>query len=183
MDKKWKIFFAILTLGFAILVIWVVKTTPDTPKIEKIEIPKTMEYEGNTISEEINGVKLWDLTADKIIVGIETQIAEMNNVVGHFYQSDGKSIELKANSGSYDNVSRNVHLEENVIVTTSEGAKLTSDKLDWNFDNETLTATDKVKISKDDIRASGDMAESRDGFKHFKLKGRVHIIKGVNENQ
>ena len=184
MENKLKIFLAALGIGFICLVIWVVRTTPDAPPaIEKVEPPKTMEYEGNTISEEINGVKLWELTADKVTVGIETQVADLTNVVGHFYQSDGRSIELHADIGSYSNIDKNVHLQGNVVVTTSEGAKLTSDKLDWLSTEEVLIATDKVRITRDDVQAIGDRAESRDGFKKFTLKGRVHIIKGVENNR
>ena len=183
METKWKIFFAIMTLGFACLVVWVVQTTPDTPPpIEKLEPPKTMEYEGNTISEEVNGVKIWDLTAEKVSVGIETQEAELKNIVGHFYQTDGRSFELQADFGTYSNITKDVHLEGNINVTTSEGANLTSEKLDWVSEEEILIASDKVKILKDDVKASGDRAESSDGFKKFKLKGHAHIIKGINEN-
>ena len=182
MDTKWKIFLGVLGISFACLVIWVIKTTPDAPlPINKIESPTTMEYVGNTISEEANGVKIWDLTAEKVIVDIKTQNAELQNLTGHFYQQDGRKIELKARQGTYDNASKNVHVEGDVTITTDEGAKLTSVKLDWIHSDSLLIATDKVKISKDDIRASGDRAESSDGFRNFKLKGRAHIIKGVKE--
>ena len=183
METKFKILLSIIGVAFICLVVWVVKTTPDAPPpIDKVEPPKTMEYEGNTIVEEINGVKIWDLTADKLNIGLESRILELNNIVGHFYQQDGSTIELHANFGNYNNETKNVHLEGNIVVTTSQGAKLTSDKLDWISADEMLIATDKVKIYRDDVRATGDSAESKDGFRRFKLKGHVHIIKGFNEN-
>ena len=178
MDRNIKILIGIIAIAFVGLVIWVVQTTPDAPiPVEKVEPPKTMEYEGNTISEEVNGVKIWDLTADKAVIDIENQQSRLTNIVGHFYQEDGSTIELTAQAGLYDQLSKNVHIEGNVVVTTSQGAKLTSDKLDWNNEEATLTASEKVKISKDDIRASGDTALSNDGFKHFILRGHAHIIK------
>ena len=217
MSTNGKILLAIFGLFFIGVVIWVVQTTPDSPPpLNKVEPPKTMEYEGNTISEEVNGVKIWDLTAEKVIVDLATQNAELINPIGHFYQENGKTIELKANHGNYENDSKNVLLEGNVIgqlnqtdgrsielhadicnytnedqnihvegsiaVTTSDGAKLTSGKLDWNGKNDTLIATEKVRITKDDMRATGDSAESRDGFSHFWLRGNAHIIKGVKND-
>ena len=180
METKFKIFLSIIGVAFICLVIWVVKTTPDTPPpIEKVEPPKTMEYEGNTISEEINGVKIWELTANKVTIGIESKEIELNGIVGHFYQQDGSTIELHANFGNYNNETKNVHLEGNISVTTSQGAELTSDKLDWVSADEMLIATDKVKISRNDVQASGDRAESSDGFRHFKIIGHAHIIKGT----
>ena len=184
MDTKWKILLSVLGVAFVCLVVWVVMTTPESPPIfDKVEPPTTMEYVGNTISEERNGVKIWELTAEKAIVDIKTQNAELRNLVGHFYQADGKSIELRAKYGIFDNSNKNVHVEGDVTVTTEDGAKLTSGKLDWINNDSMLIATEKVKIAKDDIRASGDRAESSDGFRNFKLKGRAHIIKGVEVEQ
>ena len=182
MNRNEKILLAIVAAAFICLVIWVVKTTPDTPPpLEKVEPPSTIEYEGNTISEEINGVKIWDLTADKVVIDIPEQKSYLNNLTGHFYQTDGSTIELTAKTGVYDHTSKNVHIEGDVSVTTGQGAKLTSDKLDWTSEDETITATDKVKITKDDIRAYADMAKSNDGYRHFLLKGHAYIIKGVKE--
>ena len=184
MENKFKILLVALGIAFIGLVVWVVKTTPDEPPpVEKVEPPKTVEYEGNTISEEKDGVKIWELTADKFTIGIATNIAEMQNIVGHFYQQDGRTIELHADTGTYYGENKNVHLKGHVIVTTSEGAKLTSDNLEWSSVDEIITATDKVKITRDDVFMSGDKAESKDGFRHFKLQGRVHIIKGANNEQ
>ena len=184
MSVKGKILFAIIGLAFTALVVWVVRTTPDAPPpVEKIDPPKIMQYEGNTLSEEVNGVKIWDLTAENMTIDIETKNAAFKNLLGHFYQEDGSSIELKAEHGIYDNDKKNMHIEGNVIVTTSEGAELKSEKLDWNGNESILTANEKVKITKDDIVATGDQAESKDGFRHFRLKGRVHIVKGGESSQ
>ncbi len=183
MSSRGKILLSIFGIAFVALIIWVVQTTPDSPPpIDKVKPPTSMEYEGNTISEEVNGVKIWDLTADKVTIDIKTQNAELQNIVGHFYQEDGKSIELNADYGTYENDNKNVHVEGHVIVTTSEGAKLTSGKLDWISKDEILIASDKVKILKDDVQATGDRAESKDGFRRFLLKGRAHIIKGIKNN-
>ena len=184
MDTKWKILLAALGIGFACLVVWVVKTTPDAPpEVEKVDSPTIMEYVGNTISEEEGGVKIWEITAEKAFVDINTQNVAFQNIIGHFYQKDGRTIELLAKFGYYDTATKNVHAEGDVTVTTDDGAKLNSVELDWLGTEYKLIATDKVKITKDDIIATGDKAESTDGFRHFKLKGRAHIIKGVPQEQ
>ena len=184
MSNRGKFLFAIFGLMFLALIIWVVQTTPnEPPPTEKISPPKVMEYEGNILSEEVNGVKVWDLTAEHMVVDVETQNAELNNLIGHFYQQDGSSIEIKANYGTVENDSKNIHIEGDVIATTSEGAKLSSDKMDWQNKEGTLTAMGKIKLTKDDIMATGDIAESKDGFKHFLLKGHAHIIKGIKDKQ
>ena len=184
MDTKLKILLAVLGIAFVGIVIWAVTTTPDAPPaVDKVESPTTMEYVGNTISEEVDGVKIWELTAGKAIVDIPTQNAALQDIIGHFYQKDGRAIELRAKFGFYDNTTKNVHVEGDVNVSTDDGARLTCVKLDWLNTEYKLIASEKVKIIKDDIRATGDMAESNDGFRNFKLKGHAHIIKGIKDEK
>ena len=60
MDKKIKILVGVGIIFFVCLVTWVIRTTPKAPpQKEKIDPPTVMEYEGNTITEEKDGVKLW----------------------------------------------------------------------------------------------------------------------------
>ena len=180
MENKYK-FLIVAGLGlFVGLVVWVVATTPDEPPpSEKIEPPSHMTYETNNIVEEKNGVKLFELDSGKMIVDAATQNAEIENIHGKFYQADGKFIELTAKHGTYNRQTGDVHVEGDVVVNDSEGAKLTSGTLDWLGKEEILVATGNVQISKDDMRAFGDRAEARNGLRHFNLKGNAHVLKGV----
>lgn len=184
MDKRLKILTAVGVVLFVCLVIWTIRTTPEAPEpTERIEPPKVMEYEGNTIVEEKDGVKIWELTSEKVRVDTTTQIAEFDKVSGKFYQEDGKVLELTANNGTYDQKSKDVHVEGDVVVLDGDGGKLTTKNLDFKSAEEILIANEDVKIFKDDMQAFGDRAESKDGFKHFFLKGHARILKGVkNEN-
>ena len=180
MNTKLKVLLAMLGIAFVGVVIWAVTTTPEAPSaVDKVESPTMMEYVGNTISEEVDGVKVWELTAGRALVDIPTQNAALQDIVGHFYQKDGKTIELRAKFGFYDNTTKNVRVEGDVSVTTEDGAKLTCVKLDWLNDEYKIIAYEKVSVTKDDIKATGDMVESNDGFRNFKLKGHAHIIKDV----
>ena len=183
MESKYKILILIGLVLFAGLVFWVVSTTPtEPPPTEKFEPPSKMTYETNSIVEEKNGVKLFELNSGKMIIDAKTQNAELEDVHAKLYQEDGSFVELKAKRGFYDNQSGDIHVEGEVEVTDSEGSKLTSGTLDWHGKEEILIATDKVKISKDDMRAYGDRAEARNGLRRFNLKGNAHVLKGVKES-
>ena len=180
MKIRGKMLAAIAGLMLVGVIIWAVATTPDgPPSTEKIAPPPIMEYEGNELSEEINGVRLWDLTAEKMIIDAGTQNAVMNKLLGHFYQADGRSIEFRADNGVYDYGTKNIHVEGNISIETSDGAKLTSETLDWLSAEELLVAEGDVRITRDDLKATGDRAESADGLKKFWLKGHAHITKGA----
>ena len=184
MEKKYKILIVIGAGLFFGVVAWVIATTPtEPPPSEKIEPPSEMTYETNNIVEESNGVKIFELNSGKMVVDAITQNAELEDIQGKFYQADGTFIELTAERGNYHQKSGNVHVEGKVVVTDSKGAKLFSDKLDWDGKKEILTATENVKILKDDMRAYGDFAEAKNGLRHFKLKGNARILRGVKESE
>lgn len=184
METKYKILIGAGLGLFIALIAWVISTTPnEPPPSEKFAPPSNMTYEKNNIVEEKNGVKLFELDSDKMIVDAATQNAELEGVHAKFYQEDGKFVELTAQRGSYEHTSGNIHVEGEVVVIDSEGAKLISGQLDWRGKEEILIATEKVQISKDDMRAYGDRAEARNGLRHFNLKGNAHILKGVKDTE
>ena len=188
MSTREKILAATIVIFFVCLVTWVVRTTPPTPPpMEKIEPPTVMEYEGNTIIEEKDGQIVWELTCEKLRVDTFTQNIELDNVSAKFHQRDKeteeeKTWELTAAKGVYYQVNKVIHVEGDVKVTNGDGAELTSDILDWFADQEMLIANGNVKISKDDMRAFGDMAYSQTALSKFGLMGNAKILKGVKED-
>ena len=184
MEKKYKILAAVGAVLFICLVVWVIKTTPtEPPPSEKFNPPSEMSYETNTITEEKNGVKIFELNSEKMIVDATTRNADMEGIKGTFYQEDGKYIVLTAQRGDYNNKTGDVHVEGEVVVVDNEGAKLTSEQLDWKGKKEILTAKGKVKVSKDDMRGYGDSLEATNGLRHFKLKGNARILRGVKNSE
>ena len=110
MENKTKIFIGIIAVLFVCLVTWVIRTTPTEPPPEnKIEPPTVMEYEGNTLVEEKNGVKIWEITSDKIRIDANTHRAEFSKINGKFFREDGKVLELTAFQGYYDQGNQRVH--------------------------------------------------------------------------
>lgn len=184
MSTRAKIFTAIGIILFVCLIVWVVRTTPDTPPpIKNVAPPTVMEYEGNTITEEKDGKIIWELTSEKMRIDSVTQNIELDGVTAKFYQHDDeKSWTLTADKGIYYDSDSIIHVEGNVKVTNSDGAELTSDQLEWLGEEDTLAAIGNVKISKDDMRAYGDIAYSDNGFRHFGLLGHAKVLKGVKDD-
>ena len=182
MKNKGKIiifFFALLAAG---TIFWAVKTVPQ-PVVET-NAPaedKPMTYAGNTIKEEKNGVKLWELTSEQIVVDPKTGDLDLKNISGKFYQSNGTVVSIAAPHAFYQVQEKNVKIDGGVLVETSEGAKMKSKVLDWEAAKEMLTGSGDVQITKEDTIAVGDKIESKDGFQNFKLMGNAHITKGRSQ--
>ena len=189
MSTREKILATVVVIFFVCVVVWAVRTTPPTPPpMEKVEPPTVMEYEGNTLVEEKDGRIIWELTCEKMRLDMMTQNVELDGVSAKFHQLDKetdeeKTWELTAAKGVYYQVNKVIHVEGDVLVTNSDGAEMKSDKLDWFADQEMLIANGNVKISKDDMRAYGDMAYSQTALNKVGLMGNAKITKGVKDDE
>lgn len=177
MDKKQKFLVGLLLAGFAALIYWAVTTVPQPQPETPQEAPTTMSYDGNTISEEQNGRKIWDLTAEHIEMNINTQDAEMENIDGHFYQEDGRVVTIHADKGNYEHESHDISLSGNIDISTSDGAELTSDELKWAAADSTLSAIGNAKATKDTMSVSGDRFDSSNGFADYNVVGNAYVTK------
>lgn len=180
MSKMHKALIAVGVIAFAALVVWAVVTVPEAPAVPETPADngRMMSYDGNEISEEKDGRKIWDLTAEHIDVNIETRDAELTNLQGHFYAPDGRVVEVKAAKGTYLEGTKDIVLTGNVDVKTSDGASLTSDELRWEAQKEILAAVGSAKAIKDDMLATGERIESSDGFNKIKISGKAYLRRG-----
>lgn len=104
------------------------------------------------------GKKSWDLCGKS--ADIFKEVVKLKDVVGNLYGKE-ENVKLTADRGDFNKVDGKVHLEDNVVITTSTGAKLTTDSLDWERNSELLSTKDNVNIQRDNmiIVASGARAE------------------------
>lgn len=177
MSIRAKALAAVIAVLAAGLVVWAVVTVPDAPKIVPQPDKKTMSYDGNTISEEKNGRKIWELTSEHIEVDVDTQDVTMQGITGHFYAEDGKVAELKAESGVYGGKSKDIKLTGGIVVTYSDGAILVSKEMEWKSQEEILTALGDVKSVREDLLITADKIESSDSFNKVKAVGHAHLEK------
>ena len=179
MDRKKKLLAGLALAAFAALVVWAVMTVPQKPQLpEQTADSNLMTYEGNTISEEKDGRKIWDLTTEHIEMDVHTKDVRLENLTGHFYMQDGRVVEVHADHGRYENETKDISLSGNVAISTSDGAILSSRELQWVSADEMLAAVGDASVSKEDMKASGERIESTDGFNKIRIIGRAHLVKG-----
>lgn len=189
MSTREKILALLAVIFFVCVVVWVVRTTPpEPPPMEKVTPPTVMEYEGNTITEEKDGQIIWELTCEKMRIDTLTQNIELDGIKAKLYQRDeekdeDKSWEMTAQKGVYYQVNKVIHVEGDVTITSSDEAKLLSDKLDWFMEAEMIIASGNVKISKDDMRAFGDFAYTNNTLGKVGLSGNAKVMKGVKDDE
>jgi LPS export ABC transporter protein LptC len=183
-NGKGKIFLIVVAAAFLYLVFWTVTSIPDPPTPKPPDdSPRLMTYEDNVISERKDGKVIWELKAKKISINIDTQDSTMEGIEGRFFAEDGRVVEITARGGVYNQTTQNVVLDGEIKAKVSDGAELTADKLAWDSAKGLLSVEGNVKAKKDDMRASGDRAETTDGFRRFKIIGHAHIEKGVRDEK
>ncbi|MFH1457598.1 MAG: LPS export ABC transporter periplasmic protein LptC [Candidatus Omnitrophota bacterium] len=118
------------------------------------------------------GKKSWDLsgkTAD-----IFTEIVKLNDVVGNLYGKE-EDVRLTAERGDFNKEDGCVHLEQNVIITTSSGVKLMTDALDWDRKNQLISTANPVDIQRDNLRALASGARAEPNLKRIALEKDVRL--------
>lgn len=175
MNKRGKVLIAAAGALAVGLIVWATATVPEAPVIQDNNEQKIMTYDGNTISEEKNGRKIWELTADHMEVDVKTQDMSMEGITGHFYAEDGTITDLKADSGVYGGKSKDVKLTGNIRITSSDGAILTSKEMEWQNQKEILSAIGDVRAVREDVFITADRVDSSDGFNKVKAKGHAHV--------
>ena len=118
------------------------------------------------------GKKSWDLAGKS--ADIFNDVVKLKEVVGNHY-ADKDKINLTADNGNFNKTSGVVHLQDNVIITTSSGAKLTTDSLDWDRKQQMVSTMDKVNLSRADMNLSGEGAKGQTVLKQIVLEKNVRL--------
>jgi len=118
------------------------------------------------------GKKTWDLSGKS--ADIFTDIIKLKDITGNLY-GEKEDIKLTADKGDFNKSEGKVHLEQNVVITTSSGAKLLTDSLDWDRKNQVVTTKDKVNIAKENMITTAYGAQGHPSLNQIKLERDVMV--------
>ncbi len=129
-----------------------------------------MDFSLASFSEK--GKKSWDLSGKS--ADIFQDVVKLKDVIGNLYGKE-EDIKLTAEKGDFDKAQGKVHLEENVVITTSTGAKLTTDSLDWDRKNQLVTTKDVVNIERGNMVTTASGAHGEPNLKKVSLEKDVTV--------
>jgi len=118
------------------------------------------------------GKKSWDLAGKS--ANIFSEVVKLKEVVGNNY-AQNDTINLTADNGDFNKQSGVVHLQDNVIITTSSGTKLTTDTLDWDRKQQIVSTLDKVNLTRQDMNLSGQGASGQTALKQIMVDKDVRL--------
>ncbi len=118
------------------------------------------------------GKKSWDISGKS--ADIFSEVVKLKDIDGNLYDKAEK-INLTAKKGDFNKTDGKVHLEEDVVITTSSGAKLTTDSMDWDRKKQVVSTDDKVNIDKDNISIVGTGAHGEPDLNKVALKKDIRV--------
>lgn len=126
------------------------------------------------------GKKTWDIAGKS--ADIMGDLIKLNDITGNLYGEED-NIKLTADKGDFNKIESKVHLENNVVVTSTSGAKLTTDSLDWDRKNQLVTTKDKVNIERDNMTTVATGATGHTNLNQVTLEKEVRVdIKPVKND-
>ncbi len=118
------------------------------------------------------GKKSWDISGES--ADMSQDAIYLNNIVGNFY-GEKDNVRLTADKGNFDKTEGKLHLEQNVVITTSSGAKLTTDSLDWDKKSKVVATLDKVNIERENMITTAQGATGEPNLNKISLEKDVQV--------
>lgn len=118
------------------------------------------------------GEKKWEIEGESADIMSDKVVLE--NIKVSTY-SEGTHVTLTAKKGYFDKLTNDVHLEEDVVVTTDEGARLTTDYLDWQSEGETISSQARAFVERENITISGVGIHAMPSLKEARMNRDVTV--------
>lgn len=97
------------------------------------------------------GNTTWEITS--VSADIFSDMIRLHDFVGTLYGDE--KITVTAKTGDFNKNQNQVHLEEDVVISTESGAELNTNYLDWNRETDEISNDAPVDIKKDNIFVTG----------------------------
>lgn len=140
--------------------------------------PSTMSYVGNSIVEEKDGKRLWELSAETIEVDTNTKNMKLKNMKGIFYQTNGGKIDITAPEAVMDSKTKDIVMAGKVQAVATDNTSFTAQEIRWSSQEQRFYGTGDILLTKDDTVMTGDRIEGDKNLGKIKLSGHANIVKG-----
>lgn len=135
-------------------------------------------FSGNSLFEEKDGKRIWDINAEKIEVDQNTKKIYFTNPTIIFYQDKGGKINVTAPQAVMNTESHDVTMTGVVKAVSSEGHTFTAQEIQWLAKQEYFYGTGNVKMTRDDTVIIGDKVETDGKMEKIKVTGNAKVLKG-----
>ncbi|MFA5116319.1 MAG: LPS export ABC transporter periplasmic protein LptC [Candidatus Omnitrophota bacterium] len=140
------------------------------PALEEESDQKINDFSLSGFGER--GKKTWELSGQS--ADIFSDVVKLKDITGKVYGKQ-EDLTLTAERGDFDKAEGKVHLEKDVVVTSSGGTKLTTDYLDWDRDKQTVMTEALVNIERNNMFTTATGAVAKTDLKKVSLNKDVTV--------
>lgn len=116
-----------------------------------------------------NGNKSWEIKGER--ADIHGNQVDVTNVDANAYGD--QDMNLTAKKGVLNKATGDINLQQNVVITSEQGAVMKTETLDWQRNKDLVRTDDHVTIEDKSIRVQGTGMEAHPSLKEARLKGDV----------
>ncbi|EAX47320.1 protein of unknown function DUF1239 [Thermosinus carboxydivorans Nor1] len=154
---------------------------PQAPPQEAKSDPAfNMVFTGNSLVEEKDGKRLWELSAESIELDQKTNQVYLKNLKGVIYRENGDKVEITARQATLDTKTRDIVMTGDIRAASSDGAVLTAPSVRYAMDDRRFYGLGGVTLTRGDTVVTGEQLESDGDFAKVKVQGNARVRKGVN---
>lgn len=137
-----------------------------------------LSYVGNSITEEQDGKRLWELSSETIEIDTITKNAKFKNVKGVFYQDNGGKIDITAPEAVVDSKTKEIVMVGKVQALASDGTTVVAQEIRWSSLEKRFYGSGNVLLTQNDTVMTGDHIEGDGDMNKIKVSGHANIVKG-----
>lgn len=169
---------AVAILMFVLLFSSCAKKEAKAPEPSEEEVAmegeqKIMSF--SLVGYEQGGKKKWEVEGKS--ADVMADVVNLTEVEAKTYGEEA-NVTLVADRGTFNRTSSDVHLESNVVATSTEGTTLTTDVLNWKNDEERVYTDKFVKVTRENMETTSTGAEARPNLKEVEFKKDVKVVTG-----
>lgn len=170
----------LMCASLVVVVLFYQRTDESVQELKNVVMQADVTLHSLNYTETEEGVARWNLVADSAAHDVSKKMTAIENIhLTLFDQDEAGDVELTANTGTIDAAMNDVHARGDVVITTQNGYRFSSDSANFvgkSSRDGQITTNDLVKITGDNfvitgIGLAGDLGEGR-----FVLKKNVTAI-------
>ncbi|MGQ9644947.1 MAG: LPS export ABC transporter periplasmic protein LptC [Thermodesulfobacteriota bacterium] len=132
------------------------KNSREKESLERLpHLEADMALERIKLVEDKQGKKTWELDAKAVRQYQPQNVILLEDVKVSFHTKEGRSFILSGDTGKVYQDSRNMELVGNVLLTSSDGYRLTTHSIFYQHEKREVTTSDPVEIDGQEIQVVG----------------------------
>lgn len=129
---------------------------------------------GIILTETKNDQKYWEIYGETGKWDSQKGIAQLNKVIGNFYQDNEVSMSFESSKGTYNSKDGDIILYKDTFIVLKDGITLNADKLHWYNSHSPIVAEGHIKIQKGkELLSTADKIVISPSYTSFQISGNT----------